>query len=153
MGLVLAVGSGSGARSPSQLIAGGQLLLYGPAIAVRIAEENERAPDELLDNSSTEQPPATVLARPTYADTDPKKAQQIVNTVAQVASEHISGAGSGAGPAYDFGGAVYKKASPCPTPPGEPRAHEERAYRTGGSTGVLGGADSGASEAYERLRR
>jgi capsular polysaccharide biosynthesis protein len=47
-------------------------------------------PAELLDNLTVEQIEGTQFIRLTYEDTDPERAQRIVNTVGQVSSELIS---------------------------------------------------------------
>jgi capsular polysaccharide biosynthesis protein len=52
--------------------------------------ELEMTPAELLDNLSTEQLENTSFIILTYEDTDPLRAQQIVNTVGKVSSELIS---------------------------------------------------------------
>jgi capsular polysaccharide biosynthesis protein len=51
---------------------------------------------ELLENLSVEQIGSTQFIQLSYKDTDPKRAQQIANTVSEVASERISGQSTGA---------------------------------------------------------
>jgi capsular polysaccharide biosynthesis protein len=68
-----------------------------PAIDNRpVAEESiqrlelEMAPAELLDNLDIQQVEGTRFIRLSYTDTDPVRAQRIINTVGEVFSEFIS---------------------------------------------------------------
>lgn len=48
------------------------------------------SPEDLLENLSVQQVPETQFIQLTYRDTDPKQAQEIANTLAEVSSQRIS---------------------------------------------------------------
>jgi capsular polysaccharide biosynthesis protein len=54
----------------------------------------EVSPDELLNNLTIEPAAHTQFVRLSYTDTDPMRAAKVVNTVARVAAERITGTGS-----------------------------------------------------------
>ena len=73
------------------------------AIDIRpVAEETirrlglEMSPEELLDNLDVEQVETSQFIRLSYTDSDPERAEQIVNTVGAVSSERISNLGAAA---------------------------------------------------------
>ena len=73
----------------------------------------EMTPTELLDNLTVEQVETAQFIRLTYEDTDPVRAQRIVNTVGEVFSEFISDRSS------EFTATVWEKAM-IPTTPASP---------------------------------
>jgi capsular polysaccharide biosynthesis protein len=92
-----------------------------PAIDNRpVAEESiqrlelEMAPAELLDNLDIQQVEGTRFIRLSYTDTDPVRAQRIINTVGEVFSEFISERSS------EFTSTVWEKAA-VPTTPASPK--------------------------------
>ena len=66
MSVALLIGSAS---SPVLLVAGGNLL-HSPAVAVRIAGEDERAPGELLDIANLHPPLDELPTRSVYVRDD-----------------------------------------------------------------------------------
>jgi len=74
-------------------------------------------PAELLGNLTVEQVESTSFILITYEGTDPQKAQQIVGTVGEVASERISDIG-GAGSNIDA--SIYEKEA-VPAEPVSPK--------------------------------
>ncbi len=74
------------------------------------------APDTLLENLSVEQKGSTVFIQLSYKDTDPERAQQIVNTVGVVSSERIP---ARIGSANDLTVTIWEDAS-VPTTPASP---------------------------------
>ena len=72
-----------------------------------------KAPDTLLENLSVEQEGSTAFIQLSYRDADPKTAQQVVNAVAEVASEEIR---QEPPYAYDLRVQVWERASVPGTP-------------------------------------
>ncbi len=60
------------------------------AEAARRLEEPQIKADAIVENLTAEQSESGQLIQVTYADTDPTRAQQIVNTVGEVGAERIS---------------------------------------------------------------
>ncbi len=60
------------------------------AEAVRRVGEPQIKPDAIVEKLTAKPDPASMLIRLTYADTDPIRAQRVVNTVGEVGAERIS---------------------------------------------------------------
>jgi capsular polysaccharide biosynthesis protein len=73
------------------------------------------SPAELLDKLTVEEDAATQFVVLTYEDTDPHKAQQIVNTVGEVSSERISPISAGP-PGSKFTATAWDKAAAPESP-------------------------------------
>jgi capsular polysaccharide biosynthesis protein len=65
------------------------------------------SPDELLSNLTVEQVETSQFIQLSYADTDPGRAEEVVNTVGQVSSERISNTSAAAN---DLKATVYERA-------------------------------------------
>ena len=87
------------------------------------------SPDQLLNNLTVEQVEDTQFIRLGYTDTDPWRAQVVVNAVGQVSSERISASSASAN---NLVGTVFEKAS-VPEAPVSPKP-----FRTGVLTLVIG---------------
>lgn len=113
------VGQEQGAAQDSNLagsVEGLQALTQTMIIAINtrpVAEEAiqrlglDMSPDELLSNLAIEQVETSQFIQLTYTDSDPGRAEEVVNTVGQVSSERISNTSAAAN---DLKATVYERA-------------------------------------------